>query len=81
MVTDDLLRKYDSSCVTYDILLAYQVKNTPPFENKYQLVEITLKNRSHTQPAGPRKLGVHVIVFIMLSSVILWKNGVCLRTA
>ncbi|KAF6772579.1 hypothetical protein AHF37_08801 [Paragonimus kellicotti] len=52
LTTDDFLRKYDPSCVTYDILLANQVRLSPAFANQYYLSEIQLETRNRTQPAG-----------------------------
>ncbi|KAF8565433.1 hypothetical protein P879_10888 [Paragonimus westermani] len=69
LATDDFLRKYDPSCVTYEILLANQVARSPAFENRYYLTHIKLENRSRTQPAGPSKLNVHFIVLTDVSSV------------
>ncbi|KAF6771036.1 hypothetical protein AHF37_10586 [Paragonimus kellicotti] len=43
LITDDFLRKYDPSCVTYDILLANQVRLSPAFANQYYLSDIQLE--------------------------------------
>ncbi|KAF7234781.1 hypothetical protein EG68_11714 [Paragonimus skrjabini miyazakii] len=53
LATDDFVRKYDPSCVTYDILLANQVGRSPAFGGKYYLIDRHLESRNPTQSAGP----------------------------
>ncbi|KAA3671325.1 uncharacterized protein DEA37_0004234 [Paragonimus westermani] len=67
LTTDDFNRKYDPSCVTYDILLASQVARTPAFENKYYLIYIKLENR---------KLCLHLIAWLHCLPII--SNNVAL---
>ncbi|KAF7260805.1 hypothetical protein EG68_01589, partial [Paragonimus skrjabini miyazakii] len=56
LATDDFLRNFDPSCVTYDILLASQVWLSSAFGDKYYLLDTVLENRNRTQPVGPCKL-------------------------
>ncbi|KAF7252977.1 hypothetical protein EG68_08198 [Paragonimus skrjabini miyazakii] len=53
LVTDDFIRKFDPSCVTYDILLANQVSRSQAFGDQYDLDDIQLETRNRTQPVGP----------------------------
>ncbi|KAF7260804.1 hypothetical protein EG68_01588 [Paragonimus skrjabini miyazakii] len=57
LATDDFLRTYDPSCVTYDILLANQVRLSSGFRDKYYLQKIVLETRNRTQPVGPSDIG------------------------
>ncbi|KAF7260802.1 hypothetical protein EG68_01586 [Paragonimus skrjabini miyazakii] len=53
LATEDFIRKYDPSCVTYDLLLVNKVRLSPSFTDKYYLIYIELKTRNRTQPVGP----------------------------
>ncbi|KAF7260006.1 hypothetical protein EG68_02590 [Paragonimus skrjabini miyazakii] len=61
LTTDDFVRKYDPSCVTYDILLANQVGSSPAFRGQFYLIDILLETRNPTQPAGPSGTGLTTI--------------------
>ncbi|KAF5398572.1 hypothetical protein PHET_07816 [Paragonimus heterotremus] len=66
LATDEFIRTYDPLCVTYDILLANQVRLSPAFRDKYYLIYMMLENRNRTQPVSPCKLDVQLELFIFI---------------